>query len=85
MGGYYPDIIANTDDISKYGINNINDLKEVKQKVYDYYKDSYISNENISKPITNVDTGMKIEIPSISGEFREGVYDPDAQYGAFGK
>ena len=62
MGGYYPDIIANTDDISKYGINNINDLKEVKQKVYDYYKDSYISNENISKPITNIDTDMKIEI-----------------------
>lgn len=62
MGGYYPDIIANTNDISKYGITNINDLKEVKQKVYDYYKDSYISNENLSKPITNIDTGMKIEI-----------------------
>ena len=29
--------------------------------------------------------GMKIEIPSISGEIREGVYDPNAQYGAFGK
>ena len=62
MGGYVPDINVTTNEISKYNISNYNDLKEVKQKIYDYYKDDYISTEQISKPITNIDTGLKIEI-----------------------
>ncbi|MBR1376717.1 MAG: hypothetical protein IJ565_02775 [Bacilli bacterium] len=59
---YYPEIIVNTSNISKFGINNINNIKEVKSKIYDYFDDKYISNENITKPITNVDTGINIEI-----------------------
>lgn len=62
MGGYVPDINVTTNEISKYNISNYNGLKEVKQKIYDYYKDDYISTEQISKPITNIDTGLKIEI-----------------------
>ena len=62
IGGYYPNIETATADIGKFGINDYNNLKEVKQKIYDYYKEGYISNEQISKPITNIDTGLKIEI-----------------------
>lgn len=62
IGGYYPNIETATADIGKFGISDYNNLKEVKQKIYDYYKEGYISNEQISKPITNIDTGLKIEI-----------------------
>lgn len=62
LGGYLPNINTSTSEISKFNITDYNNLKEVKQKIYDYYKDDYISTEQISKPITNIDTGLKIEI-----------------------
>ena len=62
MGGYFAEINTSINDIGKFKINNYDNLKEVKKKVFDYYKDSYISNEQISKPIENIDTGLKIEI-----------------------
>lgn len=52
------------------------------------WKNLYQANKDSMEDSSNPDVihpGMKIEIPSISGEIREGVYDPDAQYGAFGK
>lgn len=62
MGGYFPEINTTINEIDKFNIKNYDNLKEVKEKVYDYYKDGYISNEQISKPIENMDTGLKIEI-----------------------
>lgn len=62
MGGYFAEINTSINDIGKFKINNYDNLKEVKKKLFDYYKDSYISNEQISKPIENIDTGLKIEI-----------------------
>lgn len=62
LGGYFPDISVSAKDISTFGISNINNLSEVKEKVYNALTDSFISNENLSKPITNIDTGMRIEI-----------------------
>ena len=62
MGGYFAEINTSINDIGKFKINNYDNLKEVKKKVFDYYKGSYISNEQISKPIENIDTGLKIEI-----------------------
>ena len=52
------------------------------------WKNLYQANKDSMEDSSNPDVihpGMKIEIPSISGEIREGVYDPNAQYGAFGK
>ena len=62
LGGYFPEIWVSTDDIRVFDIENINNIKEVKQKVYEYLKDKYVSTEEISKPITNIDTGLKIEV-----------------------
>jgi len=62
MRGYYPEINVKTLNIDKYNINDIDNLKEVKTRIIDFYRDGYISNENISKPITNIDTGMNVEI-----------------------
>lgn len=59
---YFPKINTKTKSIEKLNIKNIEDLREVKNKVFEYYKEKYISNENISKPIINKDTHLKIEI-----------------------
>lgn len=63
LGGYNPEINVSTKDIvKKFGINDINNLSEVQSKVYNKLLDSYISTSTQSKPIINIDTGMKIEI-----------------------
>ena len=62
LGGYFPEINASTSDIDVFHIVNINNISEVKNKVYGYLKDKFISTEEISKPITNIDTGIEIEI-----------------------
>lgn len=62
LGGYNPEILVSTKDINVFNINNVNDLSEVKSKVYDYLLNKYISTVEQAKPITNIDTGMKIEI-----------------------
>ena len=62
LNGYYPELNVNTNNISKFNIKNINNLSEVQDKIYDYYKDKYISTEQLSKPIKNIDTDMNIEI-----------------------
>ncbi len=59
---YYPEIITSVNVIAKFNIKNINDLSEVQDKIYAYYKDKYISIEKRSRPIINIETGMKIEI-----------------------
>ena len=59
---YFPEITASVKDIQKFKIKNIENLKEVKTSVFEYYKDKYISNKNISKPIRNIETKMDIEI-----------------------
>lgn len=59
---YFPKIIAKTKDVIKLNIKNIDNLVEVKKKVFECYKDKYISNVNLSEPIINKDTKMKIEI-----------------------
>ena len=69
LNGYYPNIKVNTKDISKYNIKNINDLTEVQDKIYNYFKNKYISSEQCFKPIINIDTGMKIEI------WKNGIYE----------
>lgn len=60
LGGYFPDISVSTKDIDVFGINDINNLKEVKHKVYNYLLGKYVSNDKISKPIKNIDTDMEI-------------------------
>lgn len=63
LSGYNPEINVSTKDIvKKFGINDINNLSEVQSKVYNKLLDSYISTSTQSKPIINIDTGMKIEI-----------------------
>ena len=63
LGGYNPDIRVTTEGIADtFAIENINNLPEVKKKVYNYLLNKYISTVEQSKPITNIDTGMKIEI-----------------------
>jgi hypothetical protein len=62
LGGYNPDISVSTKDIQIFKIQDIKNIKEVKQKVYNYLKQSYISTEDLHKPIVNIDTGMSIEI-----------------------
>ncbi len=63
LGGYNPDINVSTKNIANvFGIEDINNLSEVQRKVYNKLLDSYISTSTQSKPIINIDTGMKIEI-----------------------
>lgn len=62
LGGYNPEINISTDNISKYEIKDINNKEEVTLKVLNKLKDTYLSTNETSKPITNIDTGMKIEI-----------------------
>nr|DAW74964.1 MAG TPA: Large polyvalent protein-associated domain 3 [Caudoviricetes sp.] len=62
LGGYFPDNEVSTADISMYGIKNFNNKYEVIKKVSDKLKETYLSTEKLRKPITNIDTGMQIEI-----------------------
>jgi len=50
------------------------------------WENLYQANKGAMKDASNPDViypGMKIEIPSISGEFREGVYNPSTKYDTF--
>ena len=47
---------------SIFNIQNINNPKEVKQNVYNFYKNTIISDSNTSKPILNKSSGMNIEV-----------------------
>ena len=58
----YPGITINTKDVCEYNISNINNKHEVMRKVYNDFKNRYISNENMVKKIYNIDTRMYIEI-----------------------
>ncbi|MGI5891734.1 MAG: hypothetical protein ACOX7H_03225, partial [Bacillota bacterium] len=52
-----------TDNILEdFNITSINDKRHVINKVVEKLKDTYLSTEQISKPIKNIDTGMEIEI-----------------------
>ena len=62
MGGYFPDNTVSTDDVSLLNIKNIRNKNEVIAKVRDYLQSRYLSTEQMSKPIKNIDTGMDIEI-----------------------
>lgn len=62
MGGYYPEINTNTENIKKLNIKNINYSTDVIKKVIEHLGDKYLSSEKLSKPIKNIDTGMNIEI-----------------------
>jgi predicted nucleotidyltransferase len=62
LGGYNPEINVFTENIKKYNIKNIDNKYEVIKKVADGLKARYLSTEKQSKPITNIDTGMEIEI-----------------------
>ena len=63
LGGYNPDIKVTTKNIlDKYGIKNINNITEVINKISSELSKSYLSTNEIHKPITNIDTGLKIEI-----------------------
>lgn len=63
LGGYNPEIKVTTDNVlEEYGIKNINAKYEVIKKVAHKLENNYLSTDKISKPITNIDTGLKIEI-----------------------
>ena len=62
MGGYFPDNEVSTKDVDAYNIKNINNKYEVIGKLKDALSKTYLSTESQSKPITNLDTGMEIEI-----------------------
>ena len=62
MGGYFPSINTSVDDVADFGISNLRDISEVKRKVYSYLENRYISTDEISRPIVNIDTQMAIEI-----------------------
>ena len=62
LDGYFPKINTTINEIDKFNITDYENLKEVKERVYNYYKESYISNDQIIKPIKNIDTGLKIEV-----------------------
>lgn len=62
LGGYFPKIEVSTNDISIFNIDDINDLKEVKEKTFNYLLGKYVSNDKISKPIKNIDTDMEIYV-----------------------
>lgn len=53
------EIDSNIDD---FNIKNINNKSEVMKKVSDKLDEKYLSNKNQIKYITNIETGMKIEI-----------------------
>lgn len=48
--------------LTNFGIENINNAKEVKQNIYNFYKNSVISDSNTSKPIMNKNSGLPIEV-----------------------
>lgn len=48
--------------LSTFNIQNIENAREVKQGVYEFYKNSIISDSNNSKPIVNKSSGMNVEI-----------------------
>ena len=50
------------DIFSEYNIKNINNKYEVIKKVFDRFKDKYISNENGVKNVYNKSTDMDVEI-----------------------
>jgi len=62
LNGYFPSIEISTKDLSNYNIKNINNKYEVIKKLTDNLKSTYLSTEQQSKPITNIDTGIEIEI-----------------------
>ena len=63
LGGYNPDIRVTTDNVLKeYGIKNIRNVTDVINKVCLKLSKSYLSSDNVHKPVTNIDTGLKIEI-----------------------
>jgi len=55
-------IIEISSDISKYNIDNIYNKEEVEKKVIKYLENKFLSDNTISKPIKNLDSGMLIEI-----------------------
>ena len=55
-------IIEIESNIDDYNIKNINNKNEVMKKVGNKLEKKYLSNKNQIKYITNVETGMKIEI-----------------------
>lgn len=59
---YYPEIIASVSEIKIYNIKKYEYATEVINKVLIKLKDKYLSNRECSKPIINLQTGMKIEI-----------------------
>jgi len=62
MGGYFPNIEVSSEDIKAFKIRDIYNISEVKNKVYSYLLNKYISTEGKMKPIKNIDTGMEIYI-----------------------
>ena len=48
--------------LSTFKIQNIENAREVKQNVYELYKNSIISDSNTSKPILNKGSGVNVEI-----------------------
>ncbi len=78
LGGYNPDVRVTTEGIAdKFDIKNINDLSEVQEKVYNKLLNNYVSTEAQSKPIINIDTGMKIEI------WKSGIYETFGNHSAY--
>ena len=63
LGGYNPEVSVSTEGIQEqYGISNLNNKGEVINKISAALENSYLSTDTQSKPITNIDTGMQIEI-----------------------
>lgn len=62
LGGYFPNNEVSVKDVEQYKIKNINNKYEVIGKLKQALAKTYLSTENQSKPITNLDTGMEIEI-----------------------
>lgn len=76
LNGYNPEIdISTPDEIKKFNIKNYNNHNEVIKKVLNNLKETYLSTNEISKPIKNIDTGMEIEIRQ--GGIRETFGNPD--------
>ena len=63
LGGYVPEMEASTKGVTEeYGITDINNRNEVINKVAAHLATQYLSTEAQSKPVVNIDTGMRIEI-----------------------
>lgn len=62
LNGYKPDIKVFTKDVDNFGIKNINKESEVINVISNRLKNTYLSTQEISKPITNIDTGINVEI-----------------------